>query len=95
MRHGSLQGYQPHQALGHGMGICSWVHFQMAFFPLLGESGLGKSTLIQSLFLTNFFGNKSSPPAIGKCAASLVGREDACAHGITKYNLAKVYFGQA
>jgi len=36
----------------------------MAFFPLLGESGLGKSTLIQSLFLTNFFGNKSSPPAI-------------------------------
>jgi septin 2 len=30
---------------------------------VVGESGLGKSTLIQSLFLTNFFGNKTSPPA--------------------------------
>ncbi len=31
-----------------------------------GESGLGKSTLIQSLFLTNFFGDKTNPPAIRK-----------------------------
>lgn len=31
---------------------------------VVGESGLGKSTLIQSLFLTNFFGDKSNPPAI-------------------------------
>ena len=31
-----------------------------------GESGLGKSTLIQSLFLTNFFGDKLNPPAIGE-----------------------------
>lgn len=30
---------------------------------VVGESGLGKSTLIQSLFLTNFFGNKAHPPA--------------------------------
>lgn len=32
----------------------------------IGESGLGKSTLIQSLFLTNFFGNKPNPPSIGE-----------------------------
>lgn len=31
-----------------------------------GESGLGKSTLLQSLFLTNFFGDKTNPPAIRK-----------------------------
>lgn len=31
---------------------------------VVGESGLGKSTLIQSLFLTNFFGDKTNPPAI-------------------------------
>ena len=31
-----------------------------------GESGLGKSTLIQSLFLTNFFGDKTCPAAIGE-----------------------------
>lgn len=31
---------------------------------VVGESGLGKSTLIQSLFLTNFFGDKNNPPAI-------------------------------
>lgn len=30
---------------------------------VVGESGLGKSTLIQSLFLTNFFGNKTSSAA--------------------------------
>ena len=48
---------------------------QMVLSPLLGESGLGKSTLIKSLFLTNFFGNKSSPPAIGECAAQREGRE--------------------
>lgn len=30
---------------------------------VVGESGLGKSTLIQSLFLTNFFGNKTCAPA--------------------------------
>nr|CAC84454.1 Septin-like protein [Suberites domuncula] len=31
---------------------------------VVGESGLGKSTLVQSLFFTNFFGNKNSLPAI-------------------------------
>ena len=33
---------------------------------ILGESGLGKSTLVRSLFLTNLFGNKTCPPAVGK-----------------------------
>lgn len=33
----------------------------------LGESGLGKSTLLQSLFLTNFFSNKDIIPAGGTC----------------------------
>lgn len=51
---------------------CLYLRVQYAllllllFFFCVGESGLGKSTLIQSLFLTNFFGNKTSPPAIGK-----------------------------
>ena len=41
----------------------------VTFLPhFAGESGLGKSTLIQSLFLTNFFGNKTSPAAGGKSA---------------------------
>ncbi|XP_003388905.1 PREDICTED: septin-1-like [Amphimedon queenslandica] len=30
---------------------------------VVGESGLGKSTLVRSLFLTNLFGNKTCPPA--------------------------------
>ena len=30
-----------------------------------GESGLGKSTLVRSLFLTNLFGAKTCPPAAG------------------------------
>ena len=44
------------------------VYFQyiFVFFLFVGESGLGKSTLVRSLFLTNLFGNKTCPPAIGK-----------------------------
>ena len=38
----------------------------VVFANLSGESGLGKSTLIQSLFLTNFFGNKTSSAASGE-----------------------------
>ena len=34
---------------------------------LAGESGLGKSTLVRSLFLTNLFGTKNCPPALGRC----------------------------
>lgn len=40
-------------------------------FLCLGEAGLGKSTLIQSLFLTNFFGDKHNPPAIREFCTTL------------------------
>lgn len=46
------------------MLVC--FQYTFVFFVLVGESGLGKSTLVRSLFLTNLFGNKTCPPAIGK-----------------------------
>lgn len=45
---------------------CNYYSSFNVIIVLLGESGLGKSTLIQSLFLTNFFGDKTNPPAIRK-----------------------------
>ena len=36
-------------------------------FPLVaGESGLGKSTLINSLFLTELYKDREIPPVLGK-----------------------------
>ena len=39
--------------------------------PFAGESGLGKSTLVRSLFLTNLFGEKSTRSANGMSLLSL------------------------
>ena len=32
-----------------------------------GESGLGKSTLVDSLFLTDLYDDTAIPKAVGKC----------------------------
>lgn len=47
--------------------LCIFVYYVGYYvFQIVGESGLGKSTLVRSLFLTNLFGNKTCPPAAGE-----------------------------
>jgi len=36
-------------------------------FHCPGESGLGKSTLVDSLFLTDLYDDTTIPKAVGKC----------------------------
>ena len=43
------------------------LHFVVSFaINFIGESGLGKSTLVESLFLTEIYDDTNLSPAIGK-----------------------------
>ena len=58
---------------GRVIGICiDWnisCIFVTVFFSFHcpGESGLGKSTLVDSLFLTDLYDDTAIPKAVGKC----------------------------
>ncbi len=42
-------------------------NFRPKCFFSIGESGLGKSTLVDSLFLTSLYNDRKVPAAIGMC----------------------------
>ena len=48
---------------------CISCIFETVFFSFHcpGESGLGKSTLVDSLFLTDLYDDTAIPKAVGKC----------------------------
>lgn len=48
-----------------------YVLNNMNYLFFIGESGLGKSTLINSLFLTDLYPERYIPGAAGKCALAV------------------------
>ncbi|XP_064392057.1 septin-1-like isoform X2 [Halichondria panicea] len=68
MTDASQLGFANLPFLAHRKSVKKGFEFTLM---VVGESGLGKSTLVQSLFLTNFFGNKNNPPAIERISQTV------------------------
>ena len=61
MRTSSSLGFHNLPFLAHRKSVKKGFEFTVM---VVGESGLGKSTIVRSLFLTNLFGNKVCPSAL-------------------------------
>lgn len=51
---------------------------------VVGESGLGKSTLVNSLFLTDLYPERLIPGAVGKCFF-MKKKKTRCVHYISEF----------